>query len=188
MANAPLRHHVGRALLVLPATPGRALRFVITGWLLALVGILAVQQLHAGLHEHVDLAPGLHLMRDGSLAVPFAAISIALAGLLSVQGAATFGVAHQSTRARLGWALLAAFVFAALSAPGNEMHALLFGADEEEVDWLADIVLDSSVVFVAALVVLVPAALSGLAPWPPDPVTTEAAGASGRSTVDHPAP
>jgi hypothetical protein len=66
------------------------------------------------------------------------------------------------------YGVVVALVFAALSVPGNEIHALLFGTEEEEVEWLADLLLDGSVVLAAGLALLVPASLVRLAPWPPD--------------------
>jgi hypothetical protein len=167
MANVPIRRHLARTMLLAPATPRRLGRIVFTSWFLALAGIWAAQQVHADLHEHVDLPPLLHLLRDGSLAVPLAAVAIALGGLVTVQVADLSGIALASTRAAVVFAVLAAAIFAALSLPGNELHALLFGADEEEIDWLVDQLTDGAIVLSAALAVLLPLALLGASPWPP---------------------
>ena len=53
---------------------------LLAAWLLALVGIWASLAAHAGAHEHIELPPVLHLLRDGSLAVPLAAAALALCG------------------------------------------------------------------------------------------------------------
>jgi hypothetical protein len=169
MANARLRRTIGQVLLLAPITWERAARFAATAWVLALAGIWASQQVHAGLHEHLELSPLDHLVRDASLAVPLAAIAVAVGGLLAVEGARVLQLAPASLAGRLLFGIVAAFVFAALSVPGNQMHTLLFGAEEEEVGWLADVLLDGAVVLAAALAVLVPASVARLAPWPPEP-------------------
>lgn len=168
MANARLRRHLGRALLLTPPTPTRAGQFIASAWLLAVAGIWASLQVHAGAHEHVELSPLVHLLRDASLAVPLAAIAIALGGLISGDVVGAFGIRPDSAAARLVWALTAALVFAALSVPGNEMHGALFGAEGEEGDVLVDLLFDASVVLAASLAVLAPLSLTRVAPWPPD--------------------
>ena len=57
--------------------------------------------------------------------------------------------------------MIAAVTFAVLSIPGNQLHGLLFGAEEEPIGWLADALKDGSIVLVASLVALVPVALLG---------------------------
>lgn len=168
MANAPIRRHLGRELLLAPPTAPRIARFVLCAWLLALGGIWASQQVHAGLHEHMDLPPIFHLVRDASLAVPLAAVAIALGGLITLEVTGILGVRPGAPAGRVIAAIAIAILFAALSIPGNEMHGLLFGAEVEELSGLADLAFDAGVVLVAGLVVLLPATLLGLTPWPPD--------------------
>jgi hypothetical protein len=168
MANVPFRNRIGRALLLLPAGWARIARFVATAWLLALGGIWAALQIHADVHEHVELPPLVHLLRDASLAVPMGAIALALGGLLASEGLRAARRDPAGVAGGLVWAVLAALVFAVLSVPGNQLHAFLFGAEEEAGGWLEDAVKDGFVVLLASLAVLVPAAMVRLAPWPPD--------------------
>lgn len=125
-----------------------------TSWWVALVAIWGVQQVHAGLHEHLELPPVLHLIRDASLAVPLAALAaVAATAILGPRAlprtAETrrpgLGNAH-----RLAWALLAAGIFALLSIPGSQIHGFLFGAEEEAIGWFLDAVLDASIAFSGA--------------------------------------
>jgi hypothetical protein len=164
--------------------------FVACSWLLAMVAIWAVQQVHQDLHEHTDLGPTLHWLRDTAVAVPLAALAIGLAALLirpAFAGASSRRV--RPTAAWLAWAGVAAVIFAVLSIPGNQLHGLLFGAEEEEIGWLADVLLDGSIVLGASLLTLVPVALLGARAWrpagtrpatdeTPRPALTASAGAS----------
>ncbi len=168
MADMSIRHHLGRALLVTPATPSRIARLVVMSWILAMAGIWVVQQAHGGAHEHAYLPPLAHWLRDGGLAVPLAAISIMVGGLLALRATAVLGVGPGTRAGRTTWAMIAAALFALLSIPGNQVHAILFGAEEEDLFWLADVLLDGGVVLAASIAVLVPSALLGLAPWPAD--------------------
>ncbi len=158
---------LGRALLLAPATPARIGIYVVCAWLLALGGIWAAQGVHEGLHEHVDLPPLIHLVRDASLAVPLAAVAIALGGLLAVEALALLRANVSEIPGRITWAVITAVVFTLLSIPGHEMHSFLFGAEHEQVGWLADAVADGWVVFQAAVVVLLPIAFLPVGPWPP---------------------
>jgi hypothetical protein len=167
MSNASLREAIGRDLLIAPPSWGRVARFAATAWLMAVGGLWAAQQLHQGSHEAVELGPVVHLLRDASLAVPMAAIAIALGGLLTVDALRTARAAPAGVAGRVTFAVVAALIFAILSIPGQQVHSLAFGAEAETGDWVVDI-LDSVAVLVAALVVLLPAALMRLAPWPPD--------------------
>ena len=56
--------------------------FIACSWLLAMVAIFAVQQVHQDLHEHLELPPILHWLRDAAVAVPLAALAIGSAALL----------------------------------------------------------------------------------------------------------
>ena len=136
--------------------------FIACSWLLAMVAIFAVQQVHQDLHEHLELPPILHWLRDAAVAVPLAALAIGTAALLVrlAFGGADPGRAR-SASAWLSWAVIAAVTFAVLSIPGNQLHGLLFGAEEEPIGWLADALKDGSIVLVASLVALVPVALLG---------------------------
>jgi hypothetical protein len=165
MANVRLRRRLGHALLLSPAGPLRASRLILTTWVLAFVGIWVTQQVHASLHEHLDLPPLLHLLRDGSLAVPFAALAVCLGGLIAGELVRAGGRDANGLVGRMTWAVVAALVFAALSIPGSEMHSLLFGA-ESEGDILADLLGDTVLMLGASLVVLCSIALTPLAPWP----------------------
>jgi hypothetical protein len=160
---------IGRALLIAPPDWRRTWRFVATAWLLALGAIWTAQQLHRGSHEELELTPMVHLLRDTSLAVPLAALAMAIGGLLAVEVALVLRFDPARPTGRVCWAILAALVFAALSIPGEEAHGLLFGAEPETGDWLIDVGRDAGAVLLASLAVLVPASLARLAPWPPDP-------------------
>ena len=158
---------LGRALLLAPATPARIGAYVVCAWLLALGGIWAAQGVHEGLHEHVDLPPLIHLVRDAALAVPLAAVAIALGGLLAVEALTLVRAKLSEVPGRIAWAVITALLFTLLSIPGHEMHSFLFGAEHEQVGWLADAVADGWVVFQAAIVVLLPIAFLPIGPWPP---------------------
>lgn len=143
----------------------RVAGFIACSWLLALVAIWAVQQVHQDLHEHNELPPILHWLRDAAVAVPVAALAIGSAALL-VRPA--FGAAGRGpARPAAAWAAVAAVIFAVLSIPGNQLHGLLFGADEEPIGWLEDALIDGSIVLGASLVALVPVALLGAWAWRP---------------------
>jgi hypothetical protein len=133
-------------------------RLIAYSWLLAGAAIAALQVVHQDVHEHAELPAPVHWLRDGSLAVPAAAIAVLLATLLLARFDAT-------ARIGLAWAAVAAVAFAVLSIPGNQLHAVLFGAEEESVGWLEDVLLDGAVTLGAALALLVPLALALGTPW-----------------------
>ncbi len=114
--------------------------FVASSGLLGLVAIGAVQQVHQGLHEHDELPPMLHWLRDTAIAVPLAPLAIWAAALLVQQSITRLGRGSRRSELLpwLIWAGLAALLFALLSIPGNQLHGLLFGAEEEEIGWLED--------------------------------------------------
>ena len=136
--------------------------FIACSWLLAMVAIFAVQQVHQDLREHLELPPILHWLRDAAVAVPLAALAIGSAAFLVwlVYGRSDAGRVRPAA-AWLAWAVIAAVTFAVLSVPGNQLHGLLFGAEEEPIGWLEDALKDGSIVLVASLVALVPVALLG---------------------------
>jgi uncharacterized membrane protein YhaH (DUF805 family) len=142
-------------------------RTVLTSWLVAGSVILAVQQTHRDLHEVHELSPLLHWLRDSALAVPLAALSILVAGSVvrrfrdaRIEGASS------SLPWRLLYAVLAAVGFAVLSIPGNELHAQLFAAEHPEtLGWLEHALRDANAVLDVALLVMLPLALVGAAPW-----------------------
>jgi hypothetical protein len=153
------------------------LRIVRDAWWLSIVAIAVLQQVHAGLDEHVELSPLLHLLRDGALAVPAAACAIVLASL-AVAGRS---VAHSPRRHpgpvdRVVWVVTAAVVFAILSVPGNQLHGVLFGAeDEAELSWLADVAFDAGIALIGAVLALAPlAAFAGLPIRDPDAPASQA--------------
>ena len=55
---------------------------VACGWLMAAAAVGVQTQLHADLHEHHDLPLLVHWLRDGALAVPLAAVAVAVAALI----------------------------------------------------------------------------------------------------------
>jgi hypothetical protein len=170
--SSVLGHPVAQAMLAGPPAWRRTVRFVATAWVLALGGIWAAQQLHTTSHETLELTPAVHLLRDTALAVPLAALAIAIGGLLAVELAHSLRLDPSAVGGRVMWAVVTALVFAILSIPGQEAHGLLFGVEQETGDWLTDIGLDTGVLLLASLVVLVPAALVRLAPWPPGPLAS----------------
>lgn len=136
------------------------IRIVRDAWWLAMVAIAVLQQAHAGLDEHLELTPLVHVLRDAALAVPAAAIAIVLASILVAGRWMARAARPPSAMDRLLWVLVAAVTFAVLSVPGNELHGTLFGAeDEEELSWLADLALDAGIALIGALLALVPLAL-----------------------------
>jgi hypothetical protein len=158
------------------------LRIVRDAWWLAIVAIGVLQQAHAGLDEHLELTPLVHLLRDAALAVPAAAIAIVLASILVAGRWMARAPRPPSALDRLLWVLVAAAIFAVLSVPGNELHGTLFGAeDEEELSWLADLALDAGIALIGALLALVPLALVAGLPLQ-DPTTAASL------SIDHPRP
>lgn len=136
------------------------MRIVRDAWWLAIVAIGVLQQAHAGLDEHLELSPLVHLLRDAALAVPAAAIAIVLASILVAGRWMARAARPPSATDRLLWVLVAAAIFAVLSVPGNELHGTLFGAeDEEELSWLADVALDAGIALIGALLALAPLAI-----------------------------
>jgi hypothetical protein len=128
-------------------------RFIAASWWLALVAIAVLQQAHDGLHEHLELPPMLHIIRDGALAVPAAALAV-LAGLIAGH---TVGRPGRSRIVeRVVFAAVGAAAFAVLSVPGNQLHGALFGAEEEGVGFIADALLDGGLAFAGALLALIP--------------------------------
>jgi hypothetical protein len=146
------------------AAPLDAGRVVVLSWLVAGASIGVLNQVHEGLHEHHDLPPLMHWLRDASLAVPLAAVAVMAAALLvrpriRWRSAGSRPAGRSSVGTSLTWALLAALFFALLSIPGNQFHGLLFGAEEESGGWLADVLTDGSIALVVSLIALAPAAL-----------------------------
>jgi hypothetical protein len=141
-------------------------RVVAYSWLMAAAAIWVLNQLHEGLHEHHNLPPIVHWLRDASLTVPLAAIAVLAAALVVRARAGGSGRASSpSGAAPLIWAVLAALLFAVLSIPGNQLHGVLFGAEEESVGWLQDALTDGSIALAVSLVALVPVALITGPPW-----------------------
>jgi hypothetical protein len=132
-------------------------------WWLALVAIGVLQQAHIGLHEHNELPPLLHLLRDAALAVPSAAVALATASVVLGPGRHEVAPGARNGMTDFGrfrWVLLAALLFAILSVPGNQLHGALFGAEEEAgVPWFADATFDAAVAFIGALIALFPVAI-----------------------------
>lgn len=171
----------------IPAQP--AILFVACSWLLAGAAIAAAQLAHQGLHEHVELAPLVHWLRDAAVAVPMAAAAIGL-GAVAVRFARDRSASPRagSLSAWLAWAAVAAMLFAVFSIPGNQLHGLLFGAEEEEgVGWLEDALLDSGIVLLWSLVVLIPAALAGSQLWPVEPNSVQPRVSAGPAPTAPPA-
>jgi hypothetical protein len=128
--------------------------FIAASWWLALVAIAVLQQAHEGLHEHLQLPPLLHLVRDGALAVPAAALAV-LGGVVSAHVVGR-GDGRRGIGERLAFVVVTASAFAVLSIPGNQLHGALFGAEEEELSFLADALLDGGLAFIGALLALIP--------------------------------
>lgn len=137
------------------------LRIVRDAWWLALVVIAVLQEVHAGLSEHRELSPLVHVLRDGALAVPAAAIAVVVASLVVAARTVPRRVPRAPGAAdRLLWVLVAALAFAVLSVPGNQLHGTLFGAEDEvELSWLADVAVDAGISLIAALLALIPLAV-----------------------------
>ena len=139
-----------------------AVPFVVGSWWLAIVAIWVLQEAHAGLHERHELPLLLHLLRDGALAVPSAAVAIGVAALI-VGGRRRSP--DQGSNAPVGdvrrfwWAFIAAALFALLSVPGHELHGSLFGAEQQDIGWLAHATLDGAIAFIGALIALLPVAV-----------------------------
>jgi hypothetical protein len=147
--------------------------FIGASWWLALVAIAVLQQAHEGLHEHLQLPPLLHVVRDGALAVPAAAVAL-VAGVVSAHSAGG-GVGRRQAGERVVFVAVAATAFAVLSVPGNQLHGALFGAEEEGLSFLADTLLDGGLAFIGALLALIPFGLVIGLPTavPTDPLVPE---------------
>jgi hypothetical protein len=150
-------------------TPGARLqlrsgRLVLYAWLLAAVPIAVLQLAHADLHERFDLPPLVHWLRDTGLAVPAALIAVVVAAAIVARLRGNDAGAVTPVTA-LAWATIAAILFAVASLPGNQLHGFLFGAEEEEVGLVQDLLDDGIAAFQAALLVIVPLALVAGVPW-----------------------
>jgi hypothetical protein len=138
---------------------------VLYAWLLAGVPIATLQAAHAGVHERTELSPLVHWLRDTSLAVPFAALAVIVAGLLVMQArpAGPDGRVSPAAVALLG--LLAAGFFALMAIPLAQLHGLLFGAEEAtSITPLQHALTEGIAVFQVALL-LVPVVLVAGIPW-----------------------
>lgn len=154
-ASAPTR-----GFRLLPA------RLVASAWLLALVPMGLLQLTHADLHEHNELPPLLHWLRDAALAVPFAAAAVVIAALVVAWIRPDAQTGRGALLAPVLWAVVAAIGFAVLSIPGNELHSFLFGAEEEVgVSLFDDLIADGILALQGSLVVIVPVALLLGVPW-----------------------
>jgi hypothetical protein len=143
--------------------PGRTVAYA---WLLAAVPIALLQLVHSDLHEHNELPPILHWVRDSSLAVPFGAIAVVVAAVLVARLRPTESGEHASLTTVALWGVLAALLFAVLSIPGNQLHGFLFGAEEEVgVSVVEDVATDAVYAFEAALLVIAPLSLLAGVPW-----------------------
>lgn len=143
---------------------------VFMSWWLSLVAIFVLQQAHAGLHERLELPPVLHLLRDAAFAVPFAAIAVVASAAIVNRGGRSGALPAHARR--LVWAVIAAAIFAALSIPGAELHDLLTGAEETEVSWLVDRILDAAIAFSGAQIALLALALAVGLPIRRDPIAS----------------
>jgi len=143
--------------------PGRTVAYA---WLLAAVPIALLQLVHSDLHEHNELPPILHWVRDTSLAVPFGAIAVVVAAVLVARLRPTARGERASLTTTALWAVLAALLFAVLSIPGNQLHGVLFGAEEEVgVSVVEDVATDAVFALEAALLVIAPLSLLAGVPW-----------------------
>ena len=157
-------------------------RVVAYSWLMAAAAIGVLNALHADLHEHNELPPLVHWLRDGALAVPVAAIALVIAALVVRSRRPSSGSeTGRSTARPLTWAALAAVLFAILSIPGIQVHGLLFGAEEESIGWLEDALKDGGITLATSLAVLMPVALLLGPPWRRTRATAEPAQAPGPS-------
>jgi hypothetical protein len=139
-------------------------RLVLYAWLLAAVPIAVLQLAHADLHERFDLPPLVHWLRDTGLAVPAALVAVVVASVIVARlRGANAGAATPVTA--LAWAALAAVLFALASLPGNQLHGFLFGAEEEEVGLIQDLLDDGIAALQSALLLIVPLALFVGVPW-----------------------
>lgn len=160
VADAPSPARRGQASALNPGL------LVAYSWLIATAAIGVLNLLHANLHEHKELPPIAHWLRDAALAVPLAAIAVVCAALLvRARASGSRSTGHPSIPSRLAWAVLASTFFAILSIPGIQLHALLFGAEEESVGWLEDALKDGGITLAVSLVALVPATLITGPPW-----------------------
>ena len=113
-----------------------------------------------------ELLPLVHRPREIALALLLAAVAVVVAALLVSRLRPTEPGGRASLTTMALWGALAALLFAALSIPGNQMHGLLFGAEEEEgVSLLNDLAADALYALEAALLVIAPIALLAGVPW-----------------------
>jgi hypothetical protein len=154
---------VDRASASFRLLPGRTVAYA---WLLAAVPIALLQLVHSDLHEHNELPPILHWVRDTSLAVPFGAVAVVVAAVLVARLRPTEPGERASLTTTALWAVLAALLFAVLSVPGNQLHGVLFGAEEEVgVSVVEDVATDAVFALEAALLVIAPLSLLAGVPW-----------------------
>lgn len=139
---------------------------MLSAWLLALVPLGLLQLTHSDLHEHNELPPLLHWVRDASLAVPLAAVAIVATALLLAWLRPATPAGRRALATALLYAVLVALAFAVLSIPGSQFHSLLFGAEEEVgVSLAEDLLRDAGLTLLGGLAVMVPLALAIGLPW-----------------------
>jgi len=149
-----------------PASAVDAGRVVAYSWLMATAAIGVLNLLHADLHEHRDVPPHFHWLRDAALAVPLAATAVVGAALvIRARASRSRSGAGSSKASLLAWDFLASLLFAVLSIPGIQLHGLLFGAEEESVGWLQDALKDGGITLAISFIGLVPAVLLTGPPW-----------------------
>jgi hypothetical protein len=135
-------------------------------WLAALAVVGVLNLLHANLHEHRDLPQVVHWLRDAALAVPLAAGAVIAAALVvRARAAGREPAAGSSFGPRIGWAVLAALLFALLCVPGIQVHGFVFGAGEPAVGLVEHALTEGTIALQVSLAVLIPAALVLGPPW-----------------------
>ena len=137
---------------------GDAKRTALSAVILAFGAGLALHVVHSGQHEHHDINPILHWLRDSALAVPVALIVVIAATVLA-------GREGSFVRRASSWSGLGAASYALASVPAALAHAALFGAEHEHlgspgvVGSLTHAVHDGAIAGVWALPVLLACAL-----------------------------
>jgi hypothetical protein len=115
--------------------------------------------------EDAQLPSPLHMLRDGTLAMPLSLASVAVATLLARRIVDRTGLRADGIAITLGWALAGAALYGLVSLPATWAYLGLFGDETTTQPFAGQVLYDGGTVALAALGVLAATGLAGYMPW-----------------------
>jgi hypothetical protein len=115
--------------------------------------------------EEAQLPSPLHMLRDGTLAVPLSLGSVVIATLLARRIVDRTGLRDDGIVVTLLWALAGAALYGLASLPATWAYLGLFGDENATQPFAGQVLYDGATVAVAALGVLAATGLAGYMPW-----------------------